>query len=69
MNPFLRNQITKVWTSKITYQIDSDENREELFNNYYAENNSEKYDSMSNKNFSSLQKLPKINLHFLSKRK
>ena len=28
---------------------------EELLNNYYFENNSEKYDSLSNKNFSSLE--------------
>ena len=42
---------------------------EELFNIYYFEKNSEKYDSLSKKNFSSLKELPKINLLFLSKRK
>ena len=37
----------KVGASENNLQIDSDENREELFNNYYVENNSEKYDSIS----------------------
>lgn len=37
-------------------QIDIDENREELFNNYYFENNSEKYESLSNKKISVLWK-------------
>ena len=32
-------------------QIEIDGNREELFNNYYFKNNSEKYDSLSNKKF------------------
>ena len=39
----------KVGASENKLQIDINENREELFNNYYFENNSEKYDSLSNK--------------------
>ena len=38
-------------------QIDIVENREELFNNYYFENKSEKYDSLSNKKFISFDKI------------
>ena len=41
----------KVGASENNLQIDIDENREERFNNYYFENNSEKYDSLSNKKF------------------
>ena len=33
----------KVGASENNLQIDIDKNREELFNNYYFENNSEKY--------------------------
>ena len=35
----------KIGASENNLQIEIDENREELFNNYYFENNSEKYDS------------------------
>ena len=38
----------KVGASENNLQIDIDENKEELFNNYYFENNSEKYNSSSN---------------------
>jgi len=41
----------KVGASENNLRIDIDENREELFNNYYFEKNSEKYDSLSNKKF------------------
>ena len=41
------------------------ENREELFNNYYFENNSEKYDSLSNKKFLFFEKQPKANLNLI----
>ena len=41
----------KVGASENNLQIDIDKNKEELFNNYYFENNSEKYDSLSNKKF------------------
>ena len=46
----------KVGASENNLQIDFDKNRDELFNNYYFENNSEKYDSLSNKNLCSLKK-------------
>ena len=39
------------FTNKKYLEIDIDEDTEELFNNYYFENNSEKYDSLSNKKF------------------
>jgi len=48
-------------------QIDIDENREELFNNYYFENNSEKYDSLSNKKFLFFGKITKNKLNFKNK--
>ena len=57
----------KVGASENNLQIDIDENREELLNNYYFENNSEKYDSFSIKNLCSLKKLPKTNLTLISK--
>ena len=41
----------KVGASENNLQIVIDKNRDELFNNYYFENNSEKYDSLSNKKF------------------
>jgi len=59
----------KVGASENNLQLDINENREELFNNYYFATNSEKYDSLSNKKFLFFEKLPKINLNFLSKRK
>ena len=59
----------KVGASENNLQIEIDKNREELFNNYYFENNSEKYDSLSIKNFFSMKEEPKINLNLISKRK
>ena len=50
-------------------QIDIDKNREELFNNYYFENNSEKYDSLSNKKFLFFGKITKNKLKFNIKKK
>ena len=47
----------KVGASENNLQIDINENREELFNNYYFENNSEKYDSLSNKKFIFFEKI------------
>ena len=41
----------QVGASENNLQIDIDVNREELFKNYYFENNSEKYSSLSNKKF------------------
>ena len=50
-------------------QIDTDKNREKLFNNYYFENNSEKYDSLSNKNSVFFKKLDQNKLKFNLKKK
>jgi len=59
----------KVGASENNLQIDINENREELFNNYYFENNSEKYDSLSNKKFLFSGKITKNKLHFNIKNK
>jgi len=59
----------KVGASENNLQIDIDENREELFNNYYFENNSEKYDSLSNKKFLFFEKITKNKFKFFIKRK
>ena len=50
-------------------QIDIVENREEIFNNYYFENNSEKYDSLSNKKFLFFKKINKNKFTFSIKKK
>ena len=50
-------------------QIDIDKNREELFNNYYFENNSEKYDLLSNKKFVFFKKIDQNKLKFNLKKK
>ena len=50
-------------------QIDIAENREELFNNYYFENNSEKYNSLSNKKFLFYERRAKNKLKFNIKKK
>ena len=47
------------FTNKNNLQIDINENREELFNNCYFENNSEKYNSLSNNNFLFFEKITK----------
>ena len=54
----------KVGASENNLQIDIDENREELFNNYYFENNSEKYDSLPNKKFLFFEKIAQKKLKF-----
>ena len=59
----------KVGASENNLQIDIDENREELFNNYYFENNSEKYDSLSNKKFLFFEKIAQNKLKFNLKNK
>ena len=41
----------KVGASENNLQKEINENRDEIFNNYYFENNSERYDSLSNKKF------------------
>ena len=50
-------------------QIDIDENREKLFNNYYFENNSETYDSLSYKKFLFFEKITKNKFKFSIKKK
>ena len=59
----------KVGGSENNLQIDINENSEELFNNYYFENNSEKYDSSSNKKFLFFAKITKNKLNFNIKNK
>ena len=59
----------KVGASENNLQIDINEYREELFNNYYLENNSEKYDSLSNKKFLFFGKITKNTLNFDIKNK
>ena len=59
----------KVGGSENNLQIDINENREELFNNYYFENNSEKYDSLSNKKFLFFEKITKNKINFNIKNK
>ena len=54
----------KVGASENNLQIDIDKTREELFNNYYFENNSEKYDSLSNKKFLFFEKIAQSKLKF-----
>ena len=59
----------KVGASENNLQIDINENREELFNNYYFENNSEKYDSLLNKKFLFFEKIIKNIFKFSIKKK
>ena len=59
----------KVGASENNLQIDIDKNREELFNNYYFENNSEKYNSLSNKKFLFFEKIAQNKLKFNLKKK
>ncbi len=59
----------KVGASENNLQIDIHENREKLFNNYYFENNSEKYDSLSNKKFLFYERIAKNKLKFNIKKK
>ena len=59
----------KVGASENNLQIDIDKTSEELFNNYYFENNSEKYDSLSNKKFLFFEKRAQNKLKFNLKKK
>jgi len=59
----------KFGASENNLQIDIDKNRDELFNNYYFENNSEIYDSLSNKKFLFFGKITKNKLKFNIKNK
>ena len=59
----------KVGASENNLQIGIDLNREELFNNYYFENNSETYDSLPNKKFLFFEKITKNKFKFSIKKK
>ena len=59
----------KVGASENNLRIDIAEDREELFNNYYFENNSKKYDSFSNKKFLFYERRAKNKLKFNIKKK
>ncbi len=59
----------KVGASENNLQIDINENREALFNNYYFENSSEKYYSLSNKKFLFFEKITKNKFKFSIKKK
>ena len=59
----------KVGGSENNLQLDINDNREELFNNYYFENNSEKYNSSSNKKFLFFGKITKNKLNLNIKNK
>ena len=59
----------KVGASENNLQIDINKNRKELFNNYYFENNSEKYDSLSNKKFLFFKNIAKNKLKSNIKKK
>ena len=59
----------KVGASENNLQIENNEYREEQFNNYYLEKNSEKYDSLSNKKFLFFGKITKNKLNFNIKNK
>ena len=67
MNFFYEKSNYKVGASENNLQIDINENREKLFNNYYLKNNSEKYDSLSNKKFLFFEKITKNKLKFKNK--
>ena len=69
MNFFYQQSNFKVEATENNLQIDIDENREELFNNYYFENNSETYDSLSNKKFLFFEKITKNKFKFSIKKK
>ena len=60
---------SKVGGSENNLQIEIDENREKLINNYYFENNSEKYNSLSSKRFLSFEKIIKNKFKFNIKKK
>ena len=59
----------KVGGSENNLQIDVGENREKLINNYYFEKNSEKYDSLSDKNILFFGKIINYKNNFNIKKK
>jgi len=60
---FYEQSSYKVGASENNLQIDINKYKEELFNDYYLENNSEKYDSLSNKKFLFFGKITKNKLN------
>ena len=66
---FYKQSNYKVGASENNLQIDINEYREELFNNYYFENNSEKYISFSIKKFLFSRKITKNKLNINIKNK
>ncbi|MBW3041013.1 hypothetical protein CU309_09180 [Prochlorococcus marinus str. MU1405] len=69
MNFFYEQSNYKVGASENNLQIGIDDNRKEIFNNYYFKKNSAKYYSLSNNKFLFFKNLPKTNLNLISKRK
>ena len=59
----------KVGASENNLQLDINENRDGIFNNYYFENNSEIYDSLSNKKFLFFGKITKNKVELNIKKK
>ena len=59
----------KIGASENNLQIDINKYREELFNNYYLENNSETYDSLSNKKLQFFGKITKKYIQNINQRK
>ena len=59
----------KVGASENNLKIDINEYRKEIFNNYYLGNNSEKYDSLSNKKFLFFEKITNNKFKFSIKKK
>ena len=68
-NFFYEQSNYKVGASENNLQIDIHENRDELFNNYYFKNDSEIYDSLSNKKFPFFGKITKNKINFNIKNK
>ena len=70
INEFFYEQSNyKVGASENNLHIETNENRVELFNNYYFENDSEIYDSLSNKKFPFFGKITKNKLNLNIKNK
>ena len=59
----------KVGASENNLQIDINKNRKNLFNNYYSENSSKKYSSLSNKKLLFFEKITKNKFKFSIKKK
>ena len=66
-NFFYEQSNYKIVASENHLQIEIDENRKLLFNNYYFKNNSKNMIHYQITNFCSLEKLPKTNLTLISK--